>query len=85
MHSMDKFCTDDSYQLTYYKKLGYFSNIPSVYADLAEIVSGQKPGREDPNERIMSMNLGIALEDMATAVLVYEKAKELGAGKKLPL
>ena len=85
MHSMDKFCTDDRDQLTYYKKLGYFSNIPNVYADLAEIVSGKKPGREDPNERIMSINLGIALEDMATAILVYEKAKEIGAGKKLPL
>jgi len=85
MHSMDKFCTDDREQLTYYKKLGYFSNIPSVYADISEIVSSKKPGRENPGERIMSMNLGLAIEDMATAILIYEEAKKTGVGKTLPL
>jgi len=85
MHSMNKICTDDCNQLAYYKKLGYFSNIPKVYADLGEIVNGQKPGRENPKERIMSMNLGLAIEDMATAILIYEKAKKTGAGTRLPL
>jgi ornithine cyclodeaminase/alanine dehydrogenase-like protein (mu-crystallin family) len=85
MHSMNKFCTDDHDQLKYYKKLGYFSNIPNVYADLDEIVSGKKTGRENPKERIMSMNLGLAIEDVATAILIYEKAKKTGAGTKLPL
>jgi len=82
---MNKICTDDCNQLAYYKKLGYFSNIPKVYADLGEIVNGQKPGRENPKERIMSMNLGLAIEDMATAILIYEKAKKTGAGTRLPL
>ncbi len=85
MHSMDKFCTDDHDQLEYYKKLGYFSNIPDAYADLGEIVSGKKPGRENPKERIMCMNLGLAIEDMATAILIYEKAKKSGAGTSLSL
>ncbi len=85
MHSIDKFCTDDGDQLKYYKKLGYFSSIPHVYADLTEIVSGQKSGRESPSERIMCMNLGLAIEDMATAILVYEKAKQRGFGTTLPL
>jgi ornithine cyclodeaminase/alanine dehydrogenase len=85
MRSMDKFCTDDREQLTYYKKLGYFSNIPNVYADLSEIVSSKKPGRENHDERIMSMNLGLAIEDMATAILIYEEAKKTGVGKTLPL
>ncbi len=85
MHSMDKFCTDDKDQLTYYKKLGYFSSTPRIYADLGEVVSGKKPGRENPKERIMSMNLGLAIEDMATAILIYEKAKKAGVGTKLPL
>jgi ornithine cyclodeaminase/alanine dehydrogenase-like protein (mu-crystallin family) len=31
------------------------------------------------------MNLGLAIEDMATAKLVYEKAKKMGVGTKLPL
>jgi len=85
MHSVNKFCTDDHNQLAYYKKVGYFCNIPQVYADLGEIVNGKKPGRENSEERIMSMNLGLAIEDVATATLIYEKAKKKGAGKKLPL
>ncbi len=85
MHSMDKFCTDDSDQLAYYKTQGYFGDIPHVYADLGEIVSGKKAGREQDTERIMSMNLGLAIEDMATATLIYEKAKKTNVGIKLPL
>lgn len=85
MRSMDKFCTDDTDQLAYYKRRGYFSGIPDVYAELSEIVTGRKPGRESPEERIMSMNLGLALEDIATAKLVHEKAKKAGVGTKLPL
>jgi len=85
MHSMNKFCTDDHNQLAYYKKVGYFSNIPQVYADLGEIVNGKKPGRANPEERIMSMNLGLAIEDIATAILIYEKAKKEAAGTRLPL
>jgi ornithine cyclodeaminase/alanine dehydrogenase-like protein (mu-crystallin family) len=85
MHSMNKFCTDDHNQLAYYKKVGYFSNIPQAYADLGEVVNGKKPGRENPEECIMSMNLGLAIEDMATAMLIYEKATKTGTGTRLPL
>lgn len=85
MHSMHKFVTDDREQLAYYRAQGYFADIPNVYADLAEIVSRKKAGRETLEERIMSMNLGLAIEDMATAMLVYEKAKKTGAGTRLPL
>lgn len=85
MRSVDKFCTDDKDQLAYYKSQGYFSSIPSVYAELSEIVSGKKPGREKPEERIMSMHLGSAVGDIATAKLVYDTAKREEKGTKLPL
>ena len=85
MHSMDKFCTDDEEQLKYYRELGYFSNIPHVYAELCDLVSVKKLGRENPEERTMCMNLGLAIEDMATAIFVYQKAKKVGVGTKLPL
>jgi ornithine cyclodeaminase/alanine dehydrogenase-like protein (mu-crystallin family) len=85
MHSMDKFCTDDGDQLAYYKSQGYFSDVPKVYAELSELVSLSVSGRERPNERIMSMHLGSALADMATARLVYEKAKRIGIGQQLQL
>ncbi len=85
MHSMQKFCTDDRAQLIYYRSTGYFQNIPSIYADLGEIVAGQKHGRENDHERIMSMNLGLAIGDMAVAIKVYERAKKLGIGQWLTL
>jgi ornithine cyclodeaminase/alanine dehydrogenase len=83
MHSMHKFCTDDKQQLLYYKSIGYFRDIPNIYADLGEIVLGQKTSRVNQQERIMSMNLGLAIEDMAVASLLYERAKKLGIGKWL--
>jgi len=51
---------------------------------LGEIVSGRKPGRESEEERTASINLGLALEDMATAILIYRKAVERGVGMQLP-
>jgi ornithine cyclodeaminase/alanine dehydrogenase-like protein (mu-crystallin family) len=81
----DKFCTDDLPQLEYYQTVGYFRHIPPVYADLGELVTGRKPGRESPCERTMACNLGLALEDLATARLIYELAIKKGAGTWLPL
>jgi ornithine cyclodeaminase/alanine dehydrogenase len=81
----DKFCTDDIPQLEYYKTIGYFQDIPPVYAELGELVTGRKPGRENPAERTMTCNLGLALDDMATAPLVFKLAVEKGLGTRLPL
>lgn len=85
MMSVDKFATDDIGQLRYYQTVGYFSGIPEIHADLSEIVLGLKPGRESDEERTMSMNLGVAIEDMATAKLVYEGAKKKNIGTWLAL
>ena len=85
MRSMDKFCADDIDQLTYYQKVGYFSGIPEVYAGLDAIVSGKKLGRGNPEERIMAMNLGLAIEDLATATHIYKEAEKTGVGRRLPL
>jgi ornithine cyclodeaminase/alanine dehydrogenase len=81
----DKLATDDVSQLEYYRKVGYFKNTPQPYADLGEIVSGLKQGRESQQERTMSLNLGLALDDMATAILIYKRARELGIGTELEL
>jgi ornithine cyclodeaminase/alanine dehydrogenase len=85
LREVDKFCTDDVPQLESTRRLGYFQNIPPVHAELAELVTGRKPGREHPAERAMACNLGLALDDMATAPLVYRLALEKGAGSWLPL
>jgi ornithine cyclodeaminase/alanine dehydrogenase-like protein (mu-crystallin family) len=82
---MHKFCTDDLEQLLYYQSVGYFRDIPNVHADLGELVTGKKLGRENDFERTMSMNLGLAIEDMATAIRIYDKAKSKGIGTWLKL
>jgi len=87
MRECDKFCSDDVGQLLATKEHGvYFGGIPAtISADLGELAAGLKPGRQSDAERIFSMNMGIAVDDMMTAKVVYERALELGAGVRLPL
>ena len=85
MGESDKFCTDDTQQLRQYQQNGYFQKIPAIHADLGELVSGQKPGRESASERTMTANLGLALDDMAVAPMIFKKAVETGIGTWLPL
>jgi ornithine cyclodeaminase/alanine dehydrogenase len=82
---VDKIATDDVPQMDYYRRVGYFRHTPQPYADLGEIVAGLKPGRERDDERILAVNLGIALDDMAVAPIVLERARERGIGTRLPL
>jgi ornithine cyclodeaminase/alanine dehydrogenase-like protein (mu-crystallin family) len=81
----DKFCTDDLAQLEHYRHVGYFQHIPPVHATLGELVVGRKPGRQGEGERTIACNLGLALDDMAVAPLVYRRAAERGLGTWLPL
>ena len=85
LRQADKFCTDDVPQLEHYRDIGYFQNLPPIYADLGELVTGRKPGRETPAERTFACNLGLALDDVATAPLIYKRALEQGMGTWLPL
>jgi ornithine cyclodeaminase/alanine dehydrogenase len=85
MRETTKFCTDDNQQLHHYQQAGYFHEIPTLYADLGELVAGQKPGRETPFERTMTANLGLALDDMAVAPIIFRKAVKKGIGTWLPL
>jgi ornithine cyclodeaminase/alanine dehydrogenase len=85
LHEADKFCTDDVPQLHHYRDLGYFQHIPPIHADLGELTTVRKAGREKAEERTIACNLGLALDDMATAPLIYQRALEKGIGTWLPL
>jgi ornithine cyclodeaminase/alanine dehydrogenase len=85
MREADKFCTDDVPQLHHYQEVGYFQNIPPIHADVGELVTGEKPGRENPTERTMTCNLGLAIDDMAVAPAIYRRALEKDIGTRLPL
>ncbi len=51
-----------------------------VYAELGEIVAGKKSGRASGNEIIIFDSSGVAIEDAAAAVAVYEKARAADVG-----
>jgi ornithine cyclodeaminase/alanine dehydrogenase-like protein (mu-crystallin family) len=85
MKQASKFCTDDTEQLLHYRQLGYFREIPPIHADLGELVTGKKAGRQSADERTMAANLGLAIDDMAVAPILYRRALEKGIGSKLLL
>jgi alanine dehydrogenase len=51
--------------------------------ELRQVVSGQMRGREDSEQITLFKSLGLAIEDVATAAVVYQKAKEQQAGRKI--
>ena len=85
LREVDKFCTDDRRQMEHYREIGYFQDIPPLHAELSELVTGRKPGRQTSEERTLACNLGLALDDIATAQLVYQRALASGTGTWLPL
>lgn len=52
--------------------------------ELAGIVSGEHPGRGSRDEITLFESLGIGLEDLAAASIVYDRAVETGAGTRIP-
>jgi len=81
----DRLVTDDLAQMKYYRQSGYFKQTPQADADLGEIAAGKKPGRQSDRERTVCINLGLALDDMATAISIYRRAREMGIGTELTL
>lgn len=53
--------------------------------ELGEVVAGRLPGRRSDQEITLFKSNGIALEDVAVAWRVYERAKAEGFGQELPL
>jgi alanine dehydrogenase len=47
-----------------------------IFAEVGEVVSGAKPARQSAEEVTLFKSLGLAVEDVATAELVYRKALE---------
>jgi alanine dehydrogenase len=56
-----------------------------VYGELWEVVAGRKPGWTSTDEVTVFDSTGVALEDVAAAALVYERALAAGAGDAVRL
>jgi ornithine cyclodeaminase/alanine dehydrogenase-like protein (mu-crystallin family) len=57
----------------------------AVHAELAELVAGKKAGRRTPDEITIFDSTGTALQDVAAAVVVYEKAVSRDIGLRVEL
>jgi alanine dehydrogenase len=55
----------------------------SLYAELGQIVAGDRPGRERPDERILLWHRGLAILDIAVGHLILAKAEQADAGTML--
>lgn len=87
---VDKFICDDRRQLQHASRgdfpVHFFSSgLPAIYAELGEVVCGQKPGRENNDERIVSLNMGMGIHDVTVGGHIYRIALEKGIGTRLPL
>jgi alanine dehydrogenase len=51
-----------------------------IYAELGEIITGKKKARADNREITLFKSNGLAIQDAATAKLVYDRALEMGIG-----
>jgi ornithine cyclodeaminase/alanine dehydrogenase-like protein (mu-crystallin family) len=50
----------------------------SIFAELGEVIGGAKPGRQSAEEITLFKSVGVAVEDIASAELVYREAQAAG-------
>ena len=55
----------------------------TLHAELCQIVTGQKPGRQGDGETILFWHRGLSLSDIALGAAMLDKARRLGIGQEL--
>ena len=55
----------------------------SLHAELGQIVTGRRPGRERDDERILFWHRGLAILDIAVGLAILRRAEQQGAGTML--
>ncbi|UCC79884.1 MAG: ornithine cyclodeaminase family protein [Candidatus Zixiibacteriota bacterium] len=56
-----------------------------MYAELGEVVTGKKPARQNDSDITLFKSNGLAIQDVAAAKLVYDKALEAGIGAQVEI
>jgi alanine dehydrogenase len=57
--------------------------LPEAIRELGQVVTGQIKGRQNPEDITLFASQGLALEDLAAARLVYDRALEQGVGREI--
>jgi alanine dehydrogenase len=60
-------------------------NATHIHAEVGELVSGARPGRENASQLTLYKSVGVAVEDAAAAALVLRLARERGVGKDITI
>ena len=84
---IDRIFTDDTEQFwnRYTTEPEAFGGKPLISGELSSVLLGRIPARLSPEERILSLNLGMAICGLALGDLIYREAERKGAGTVLPL
>src|ERR671910_842855 len=59
--------------------------LPEAVYELGQVIAGQVPGRSGPEDITLFASQGLALEDMAAARVVYDRAVERDVGRDIDL
>lgn len=81
--AFDMVVTDDRAQFSDKQAHGHLTTLRAPDADFAEMLRDPTLGRRDPRQRIGAFPLGLALEDLATAVWIIGRARAQGLGVPL--
>ncbi len=55
------------------------------WLELGQLVSGEHPGRQSPDEITFFKSVGLGIQDLTMALSAYERAKEMGIGIEVEL
>ncbi|MGB9791831.1 MAG: ornithine cyclodeaminase family protein [Thermacetogeniaceae bacterium] len=78
---MDKIVTDDLKLAKFFAGTECLPfELPMIYGEIGEIITGRITGRENDAENILALNFGLALHDIYIGRKAYEVAKEKGIG-----
>ncbi|MBU1697791.1 MAG: hypothetical protein KKD21_12240, partial [Proteobacteria bacterium] len=80
-----KIFSDDMDQLLWLKDQGRFAHVEKLDGDYSQLLTGRVKGRENDDECIMAISVGIAIGDLVTANLIYHRARDRNVGIWLEL
>lgn len=83
--SFDVVATDDLVQSEAIGRAGKMVSAGPFDAEIGDLSLGRHPGRRSDDERTALLFAGIALADLAVAILIEREARARGIGRFLPL
>jgi ornithine cyclodeaminase/alanine dehydrogenase len=84
IQQMSLIVTDDQGQIDHLREYGLFLGLERLDGELSDLATGKLSPVTRPGEKKLCFNLGIALEDLVTAIDIYQRAIEQGVGTRLP-